>query len=383
MTTYKFNMKKNFLIIINERKSSFLLFLFILCFCIILPAPIITYGTQLILLAITVIIITITSKKINLKSFFYIFIISFFILTLTYIQSTYLRHQQILWLQSIRVCFWISCCIIIYNEIIKYHPTIIKKCIEKLIFIISLSIIFQSISYYVFNIIIDYSTILGGSNSRILYNNIFRPSGLTAEPSITSGILISLLSIYYFFNKKFNILYLIAIVSCFLSSSTIGIILASVFFLVAFTSKKNIFLILLVTPLISIVLIPEIIIRYEKLINGFDSSNNIKIDVIKNFINTKEIFYLGYGFIGKSESAPRFYEALYDLTAFGNSFIIFGFPIGIILFISLCLFITTLNFSLREKSLIFLSMMKISSPTFPFFNVFILLLVVISKMRKK
>lgn len=376
-------MNKNFLIIKNEKKSSFLLFLFILCFCIILPAPIITYGTQLILLALIVILMIINSNKINIKSFIYIFIISFFILTLTYIQSIYLKHQQILWLQSIRVCFWISCCIIAYSELMKYHPTVIKKCIEKLVFIISIFIIFQYISYYIFNIVIDYSTLLGGSKSRILYNNIFRPSGLTAEPSITSGILISLLSIYYIFNKKFNIIYLVGIISCFLSSSTIGIILASVFFIIAFTSKKNLFLILLITPLISIVLIPEIIIRYEKLINGFDSSNNIKIDVITNFINTEEIFYLGYGFIGKSESAPRFYEALYDLTIFGNSFIIFGFPIGIIVFLLLCLFIGTLNFSLKEKSLILLSMMKISSPTFPFFNIFVLLLIIVSKMRKK
>lgn len=376
-------MNKNFLIIKNEKKSSFLLFLFILCFCIILPAPIITYGTQLILLALIVILMIINSNKINIKSFIYIFIISFFILTLTYIQSIYLKHQQILWLQSIRVCFWISCCIIAYSELMKYHPTVIKKCIEKLVFIISIFIIFQYISYYIFNIVIDYSTLLGGSKSRILYNNIFRPSGLTAEPSITSGILISLLSIYYIFNKKFNIIYLVGIISCLLSSSTIGIILASVFFIIAFTSKKNLFLILLITPLISIVLIPEIIIRYEKLINGFDSSNNIKIDVITNFINTEEIFYLGYGFIGKSESAPRFYEALYDLTIFGNSFIIFGFPIGIIVFLLLCLFIGTLNFSLKEKSLILLSMMKISSPTFPFFNIFVLLLIIVSKMRKK
>ncbi|AVA38543.1 hypothetical protein C3Z14_00295 [Proteus mirabilis] len=365
-----------------KRINSILIFLFIISFSITLSAPIITYGTQIFLLLPLVFFILIVNGGFKLNKLFYIIFLGLFIFTITYIQSTYLLYKEILWLQTVRIYFWIACCIIVYDSIIKLPISIIQNCIEKIILIFSISVILQSVIYYLFNFVIDYSIFLGGTDSRMSYNNMFRPSGLTSEPAITSGIIISLLSLYYLFYKKLNIIYIIALIACFLSLSTIGIILASIFFIIAFSSNRNILLYLMLIPLIVFILAQELTYRYSNFVNGLDNSNNIKLEVAKTFFDSKEIFWGGFGFIGKSASAPNFYEALYDSTFLGNTFIIFGIPIGIIILILFVLFVFKLNLSLKEKSLIFLSLLKTSSPTFSFFNVFILLLIVISKKRK-
>ncbi len=374
-------MKNNMLSIKLAKVNVIIIFIYIIFFSVTLSAPIITYGTQLLLIA-PLVFILIINRGFKLDKLFYIFFVGFFIFIMTYIQSTYLIHKEILWLQTIRIYFWISCCIIIYDSIIKLPLPIIEKCIEKIILLFSISVIFQSIIYYFFNFIIDYSLLLGGTESRMSYNGLFRPSGLTSEPSITSGIIISLLSLYYIFYKKINMIYIIALIACFLSLSTIGIILASIFFIIAFSSKKNILFFLILIPLVIFILAQELTYRYNNFVNGLDSSNNIKLEVAQKFFDSNEIFWGGFGFIGKSVSAPNFYEALYDSTFLGNSIIIFGAPLGVIILISFTLFIFNLNLSLKEKCLVFLSLLKTSSPTFSFFNVFILLLVVISKNRK-
>lgn len=375
-------MKINLFSIKLKKINFILLFSFIMCFSITLSAPIITYGTQIILLAPLVFFIIYFNGSFKLKRINYILLIGVFVFIITFIQSTYLEYTEILWLQTIRIYFWISCCIIVYDSLIKIPLPIIKVCIERIILLFSISVILQSILHYFFNYTIDYSILLGGTDSRMAYNDLFRPSGLTSEPSIVSGILISLLSIYYLFTKKINIIYILALIACFLSLSTIGIILASIFFLIAFSSKRTIFLFFITTPLIGFILIQELIIRYKNFVNGSDGSNNVKIDVINNLLNMNENFYLGFGFIGKSSTAPPFYEALYDLTFLGNFLVIFGIPLGAIILFFFLIFIFKLNFSLKEKLLILLSLLKTSSPTFSFFNVFILLLIIISKKKK-
>lgn len=379
----KIKMKNNLFSIRLEKVNFILLFTFIFFFSVTLSAPIITYGTQLLLLAPLVFFILFIYGHLNLKRIACILLIGFSIFTTTYIQTTYLIHKELIWLQTIRIYFWISCCIIVYDYAVKTPLPIIKKCIEKIIIIFSISVILQSIIYYCFNFILDYSLLLGGIESRMSYNGLFRPSGLTSEPAVTSGIIISMLSLYYIFVKKINIIYAIALIACFLSLSTIGIILASIFFLIAFSSKRTIFTFLILTPLVGFILFNELTIRYENFINGIDGSNNIKIEILNDLFNINEIFYFGFGFIGKSASAPNYYEALYDLTFLGNFLVIYGVPIGIFVLLLFILFIFQLNFSLKEKLLIFLSLLKTSSPTFSFFNVFILLLIVISKKRKK
>lgn len=114
-----------------KRINSILIFLFIISFSITLSAPIITYGTQIFLLLPLVFFILIVNGGFKLNKLFYIIFLGLFIFTITYIQSTYLLYKEILWLQTVRIYFWIACCIIVYDSIIKLPISIIQNCIEK------------------------------------------------------------------------------------------------------------------------------------------------------------------------------------------------------------------------------------------------------------
>ncbi|MEY0515709.1 hypothetical protein AB7315_20195 [Providencia manganoxydans] len=364
----------------NKSSEVWLLSSILLFFSIILPSPIVIYGTQLVFLGFISIFIFLVHNSASLKGLTITLLLVSFIFVWTAIQSKFLLHQELIWLQTIRVCFWILCVYFIYTKISKFSTNVYIKSMKIVIFILSLSVIIQFLSHYLFNINIDYSRMLGGVDSRTSYSNgTFRPSGLTAEPSIISGIIVSLLTVYYLIKPKLDFYYFLGATSCFLTLSTLGIILISSFLIIVLFKRNNLLVFMLFLFPLLLISIPEISARYDAFQSGLDSSNNIKFEIIKNLLSSEHLLYLGYGLTGKSISAPSFYEALYDLTIFGSFFIIFGIPIGILLTVGFLAFLIYLNFSLKEKTLILLCFIKISSPTFIFFNLFIILIVIISK----
>ncbi|EFB70735.1 hypothetical protein PROVRUST_08216 [Providencia rustigianii DSM 4541] len=371
---------------LDIKKSSdvWLLSSIILFFSIILPSPIITYGTQLVFLGFISTFIYLSNNSVKIRSLIVTLSLISFILVWTSIQSFFLLHQELIWLQTMRVCFWIICSYFIFEKISRFNNDTYIKSIRIVILILSLSVIIQFSSYYLLSFNIDYSEMLGGINSRTSYSNgAFRPSGLTAEPSIISGIIVSLLTIYYLIKPKLDVYYFIGAISCFLTLSTLGIILISLYLTIILFKKNNLpIFILFLCPLL-LISIPEILERYDIFQSGLDSSNNIKFEIIKNLLSSEHLLYFGYGLTGKSISAPLFYEALYDLTIFGSFFVIFGVPIGILLVITFLIFLAHINFNFKEKSLILLCFMKISSPTFIFFNLFIILIIIISQKNAK
>ena len=130
------------------------------------------------------------------------------------------------------------------------------------------------------------------------------------------------------------------------------------------------------------VLIDRINERVSLFLSGADGSNNVKIDTITNFMANPDIYTYGYGFVGKSISAPSFYESLYDMTIFGNLFTIFGIPFGIISLIAFIAFIIRINLSKRAKIMLLISSSKISLPFLAIFYLAMSLFLVISKNNK-
>lgn len=359
--------------------------LFITCFSISLSSPVSVYGIQIFLLFIvSTIMLLISRVSWNINSLLMYILIIFFIVLVSAIQSIYLEYQEILWLQVLRVIFWISMCFIAYPYLKNIDANIIETSLKIIIVFLSLAVYIQFIGYYAFNTVIDFSVLTGGNASRILFST-FRPSGLTAEPAIHSGIMIGLLVLLFIKNKSSSLFTIIGIVSIFLTMSIYGILSAMFFLSIYFFRRKSINLLILLLPFLVVALslsTPILFERYELYNSGQDESNMTKFDSFNNMLNKSHLLYLGYGMTGKSDSAPKFYEGLYDVTAFGSPIIIFGIPLGFLLVSLFILFIVKLKFTLQEKLLIVLAFAKLSAPTFPFFNVFILMLVLFSQKRR-
>ncbi|MCL0002329.1 hypothetical protein MKT61_004150 [Providencia rettgeri] len=364
-------------------RNNITLIIIILLFTIILPSPIVIYGFQIIFLGLFSSVLFISYGYISVRNLFLTLLVITIILLWSFIQTNYLLYQELLWPQTIRVCFWIFCTFLLYKKINSFNEATFIKSLKLTILILSFSIITQFVLYYFFNYKLDYSVLLGGLESRTSYSSsIYRASGLTAEPSIISGIIVALMTLYFFFIKKFDTIFFVGSISCCFTLSTLGIFLVTIFLFIAFFKRQNILLLLLLTIPFVLFVLPEFLERYLIFKSGNDSSNNIKLIIVENLINNEHLLYLGYGFTGKSISAPTFYEALYDLTFFGSLIVLFGLPLGLLLSFTMVAIILNLSFNIKEKILIFLCLIKISSPTFIFFNLFILLVFIISHKRK-
>ncbi|HBN5912526.1 hypothetical protein ACMFGU_00730 [Morganella morganii] len=249
----------------------------------------------------------------------------------------------------------------------------------------AIAVFIQFIAYQAFNYIIDYSLLLGSSTpSRIVFN-VFRSSGITAEPAIHSGIMIGLISLHFILLQRISLTTIIALISIFITFSIAGIVMALFYIIVVFSIKLNLKKISIGIITLSIAIAfsyPYLTDRYTKFVNNQDGSNNTKIETIKNMVTKHEILIGGYGLTGKSITAPPFYEGLYDMTFWGTSIVIFGLPMGLLIDILGLITISRLRFKLRDKALIIISLLKITAPTFMFFNIFIVLIFAINYQYK-
>lgn len=242
----------------------------------------------------------------------------------------------------------------------------------------------QFLAFYLFHIEIDYSILSGGEPSRMWNVLGLRPSGLTGEPSIYSGIMISMLALMFFLNKKKITVIYFGLGSVFLTLSTLGVLLGVLFFMLISLRKisfKKIVLVSFIGIITSGMLSSALLARYERFESGADVSNNVKFDIVDTMLSHSEIGLLGYGLVGKSESAPDYYTALYDLTLFGNLIVIFGIPLGIILSIGGVVCILKCKLQFYEKCLFILTLLKITIPNFIFFYIFICIISHILKNR--
>lgn len=352
-------------------------FLIMMMCTIDLPSALIVYGTQIIGLSMLTATILLITRKINLDALFICVVISFFIILISYVQSKNIEHVELIWNFTFRIIFWILLLALIYPFLKRLQLEDFFSALRLWILIFSSCLYLQFIAFYTYGSVIDYSVLLNGEPSRILNIVGLRASGLTAEPSIYSGMMISLMSLYYMLNRKNDLISYYAGISILLTFSTLGFFLfISYFFITSLryiNFKKVIFLCFVLFSSI-IAALPLLLSRYERFTSGDDVSNNVKFMVIDNLLNNTSLFLFGYGLIGYSPGAPDFYQALYDLTLFGNFIVIFGIPLGTIFSILTLIVIISIKIPLTYRFLILLTLIKISIPNYLFFYLFVFIL---------
>lgn len=366
-----------------------ILALLLVLFSIIeINAPITTYGIQLGGLFFLLVIRFLLDWKLKITRMALVIFISAFLIIMTYLQSTYLEYAGILWLNSIRVIFWISVAILFYDYFLKIKLSTLSRIIGGLILLSALTVILQLVANYILRTPIDLSIMLGGQGVRSVFDLggiSYRPTGLTSEPAIHSGITFALIVLKTLIDKKSNHIILLGLLSICLTLSTLGILLAIGYIVVMYTRRiSHILLSIIFLSILIIFLSDQLLFRYESFIEGNDGSNSVKVMVFEEFISNAWIKTLGFGFVGMDGTSPTFYEALYDMTLFFNLFIYFGIYIGIVLLIYvLYLIFISFKFSFRYKLLIVLALVKISGPTIMFFSFFIMLLCVVHNKQKQ
>lgn len=367
----------------------YLIFLIFLLATIDVNAPFITYGTQIVGYFFLILLTYAFRGYLSLRIVLLSMLISVVFITLSGWQYTYLEYREIFWLNTFRVIFWMVCAIFIYGAISDFYILEDLKYVLRIIIIISSFAVYLQFSfYYVWGIEIDFSILLGGDGVRSYYNVSelvnYRPVGFTSEPAIHSGIMMGLLTLYFMLDNDDKIIGFVGILSILLTFSTLGVFLSLIYMIIVYTRKIStviwgICVLLGVFPF----LLSSLVSRYDFFISGSDGSNNVKIEVINNLLSNNNYFSTGMGFVGKDKYAPDFYESLYDLTYFFTLNVYFGFVIGsFLLFFSFYLLYKS-NFLFREKLLIILALIKLSGPTFMFFNFFIMFVFLIHKLKYK
>lgn len=373
---------------ISKKNTYTILSFSLLFFTIIeLPAPIIIYGTQIFVIAFLVLCRFLLYPKIKIIILIYSILMLLILTTLSYYQYSYLSYTEIFWLNSVRTEFWILMAILSYDFFKSLNYNIYFKVINLIILLSATSVITQTISFHMLKYELDYSILLGGDSVRsiaTLGDLVYRPTGLTAEPAIHSGIMVGLLCLRYILDKRIDLIFIIGITSILLTFSTFGILVSISIFAIVYS--KNIITFLLGGVLAwfgSLFFLESLLDRWKLFLSGDDGSNNVKIDVFNDFISNNQIFLFGYGFIGKSPTAPSFYEALYDMTLYFNIFIYWGIFIGIFLLFIIIFLLMKNKFSIKEKLFISLVFIKLSGPTFMFFSFFCMLLFIFHLKKRE
>lgn len=367
----------------TNRVASFLLFLYIQMSFITLPAPVSTYGTELVGVAFAVLLMILYKSKIHLNSVFYAFVSTTFLVGVTYLQSFYLQYSEILFLNAIRTAFWISMALLLYPYIKVMNRDSMAQVIKYVVLLNASTIFLQLLSYYMTGAVIDFSLLLGGEPSRNISSGLFRPTGLTAEPAIFSGALFGCIIVYYLIKQKIDFVVMLGLLSMVLTFSTLATLLVIAFLgTVSILSFKRVLFFLPISICTISVLMPSILKRMALFESGDDASNNIKLTVLKNWLDESTIYSFGYGLVGKSNSAPAYYDALYDMTIIGNTFVIFGIFLGGVLLFLFFLWLFKLSFGWIEKVLILMVFMKLSSPNILFFSAFVLMVCAVSYQNR-
>ena len=230
------------MIVIEKKPGIFFLFFLFLFFSLDVQAPISFYGTQFIGLTTLVIIRFLIYPKISLNCLKLFFSVVVLLETLCFIQNLYIK-QEILILVYQRVIFLLSVGILLLDYLILTKEEVLKKALLIFISFMSCIVICQFLGFYFLHIDrsqLDFGLLLGGEESRTWYTGdwLYRPTGITSEPSIFVGVQFGLLSIQYLLDKNAKISRLLGVLSLTLSMSFLGLILAFLFLIVVYS--KNI-----------------------------------------------------------------------------------------------------------------------------------------------
>ncbi|EHW9965035.1 hypothetical protein K1240_004516 [Escherichia coli] len=364
--------------------NAFLLFVAIFSVIIDLASPLSVYGAQLIIFPLCCILLYINSgAKICYRSVIFVISLITVVFISAFIHVNISTHTEILIYQSLKISIWLFSAMLLYHAALNIMGHIIFKAVSAALVIYVTCLVLQVIFYSLHGTIIDYSTMIGGEPSRNMMSGVgFRPTGFAAEPSVYCGITAWLISLRYAMNKKTDTLFILSCMSMLLTLSFVGAFLCFGILLIGMLRVRMIIPVMGFAFIGYLVLIDRINERVSLFLSGADGSNNVKIDTITNFMANPDIYTYGYGFVGKSISAPPFYESLYDMTIFGNFITIFGLPFGVLCIVLYCVFIIKIKITKRAKLMMLLSSLKISLPFFAVFYMAIAMICAISNKNK-
>lgn len=364
--------------------SAFFLFIAVIGVIIDLASPVTVYGVQLFLFPFACLFLYAKSvSKMTYQSLLFIIMVVSIVIISSFIQVYISKHNEILLSQTLKVIIWVVSSYLLYVGCKGVDKDTLERSINAALVVFILSLFIQVVSKLLFGSIVDYSMLIGGEPSRNMMTGVgFRPTGLTAEPSVYCGITAWLITLRYAINKKIDYLFLLSCVSMTFTLSFVGIFLCFLMLCVGMMRIR------MIIPVIAIFVIGYLSVlnivndRIVLFLSGADGSNNIKIETILDFIGNQNLYIFGYGLIGKSESAPSFYESLYDMTIFGNFITIFGLPFGVLCIVLYCVFIIKIKITKRAKLMMLLSSLKISLPFFAVFYMTIAMICAISNKNK-
>ncbi|EKA95261.1 hypothetical protein HMPREF1311_03616 [Proteus mirabilis WGLW6] len=336
----------------------------------------------------TLIVVTNHTIKLSLLISIIVLILTLGILTNFHADRyvNYIGLNDILYKKYILVIFWSLMSLLSINIFIHTPKSIIKKSLSIVILIMSFFVILQFFSYYALNITIDFSLITGGIESRSYFGN-YRPSGFLPEPAVYSGHMSGLLSLYLFYNKKIDRYFILGMTSIFITQSTLGIILISLilitYLLTSKIKKNKLFFTSIFLALIFLFIVPEIVNRIDVFTQGADTSNNLKLLAIMNFIQDDNIFSFGYGLVSKDHDyLPSYYEATKDITLFGSILSIYGVFLGTIILLVFIFILLKSKIQVKYKLILTIPLLKLCSPGYAFFFIYILWFFIILNEKK-
>lgn len=349
------------------------------------------YGFSIILFGLIVFILCIKSLHVDLNVLLLALVFIILLSIVTFLQLP--RYRDYSGLEKIFISrvllsiYWIICIAMISGAIENLKKIQIEKSISIVIILMSSFVFIQTICYYLFNQVVDFSELTGGDLSRSYYGVLYRPSGFLPEPAMYSGHMTALMALYLFCKKKIDYVFYLGFISVFLTFSTAGMLLNILLYIVfSISHKKNMFFYLLfivVASAFCIFILPLLFDRFDLFLNGGDASNNIKIDAVNNLLSHDDILYYGYGIIGRDHpSLPSYFDALRDLTIFGAFYTVFGVIIGTALLIVFTLFWLGSNLDFKYKVLLFIPLLKLSNPCYLFFYIYMLVYFLILKRGK-
>jgi hypothetical protein len=360
--------------------------LLLLFFILDVQSPVLFYGTQIFGLLFLVVYRFIVYPKISKGALGLFFFSIIFLELICFYQYQYIG-ESILFLVYQRVVFLICVAVLLYDYLIKVRRLVLIQSIKYFIFLLSGIVITQFVGFYFLNLdrgFLDFGLILGGEESRTWYLGdwVYRPVGLSSEPSMFVGVQFGLLTLQYILDKKAFFSRILGVVSLTLSMSFLGLILAALFLLICYSKGiKNYVLGLVFLIIFYLFSYEKINTRLNLFADGGDGSNNIKFEALSFFVSDPNITLFGYGFLLPSSGSPEFYDALLDLTFYINTITIFGFLFGTLILFFFAFYIINLRLGLRGKLLVLLSLVKLSNPSFLFFSCFVLFFFTIIRIK--
>lgn len=362
---------------------SFYIFLVFVFFTLDLNSPYIFYGNLIFFIPILIFFRFVFNNKISLKKLSFIMFLIIFWEILVFIQNFNTLNDNLI-LNTQRSIFLFVAFFLISDVFDKVEIKSILSALNAYIFLLSGIVIFQFLGFYALGLsssAVDISVLLGGELSRSDYmDGMYRPTGLMSEPAAFVGAQFALLCLQYLISKKNDLPRFLGILSVLLSMSFAGFILIGLYCLIIFFKGiKNIILLIFLIFVAFIGLEQVVKNRLEVIGSAGDDSNNVKIEALKYFISDPNFIFFGYGNIVRNENTPIFFEGATDITFFLASITIFGVFIGVAILIVFFSWLFKSNYTIKEKMIVLLPLVKLTNPALIFFSCFIILAVKLNK----